>query len=361
MPRRFRAFVPILAGATLQERLIACAGALMGIGLTTVISGLAMHGAYLPTIVAPMGASAVLVFAVPTSPLAQPWPVIGGNTLSALVGVAASQCIDERAIAAAVGVALAIFVMSFTRSLHPPGGAAALTAVLGGSVVQAAGWQFPLVPVALNSILLVGVGLLAHKLSGRAYPHRPAPVAVNTHQTADPPARSRVGFREEDIDTALRVVHETFDVARADVAVLLREVELQAAVRASGPLRCGDIMARDIVKVAASDGVETARSLLTAHDLRVLPVIGDAGELVGIVGFRELMRADGPVAACATAAPTASIDDPALGLARVLTDGSSHAVVIVDGERRVVGLVTQTDLLAAMLQTLLRRAAAEAR
>jgi CBS domain-containing membrane protein len=361
MPRRIPAFVPILAGATLRERLIACAGALFGIGLTTVISGLVMHGAYLPTIVAPMGASAVLVFAVPTSPLAQPWSVIGGNTLSALVGVTASHYIDERAIAAAVAVSLAIFVMSFTRSLHPPGGAAALVAVLGGPVVQAAGWQFPLAPVALNSMLLVGVGLLAHKLSGRAYPHRPAPMTINTHQTDDPPAQLRVGFHEEDIDAALRVMHETFDVAREDVAVLLREVELQAAVRSAGPLRCGDIMARDVVKIAASDDVETARSLLTVHDIRVLPVIGDADELVGIVGFRELMLAGGPVAAHATTAPTASIDDPAIGLTRVLTDGSSHAVVIVDGERRVVGLVTQTDLLAAMLRTLSRRAAAYTR
>ena len=127
MPRWFRAFAPILAGATLQERLIACAGALFGIGLTTVICGLVIHGGdYLPTIVAPMGASAVLVFAVPTSPLAQPWSVIGGNTLSALIGVTASHCIDDRAIAAAVAVSLAILVMSVTRSLHPPGGAAAL-------------------------------------------------------------------------------------------------------------------------------------------------------------------------------------------------------------------------------------------
>jgi len=357
MPRQFRAFIPILAGATLHERLIACAGALFGIGMTMVISGLFIHGAYLPTIVAPMGASAVLVFAVPASPLAQPWSIIVGNTLSALVGVAASHYIDERAIAAAVAVSLAIVVMSFTRSLHPPGGAAALTAVIGGPVVQAAGWQFPLVPVALNSMLLVGIALLAHKLSGRAYPHWATPVTVNTHQTHDRPAQLRVGFFEEDIDNALRAMHETFDVTRDDVAVLLREVELQAAARASGPLCCGDIMARDVVKVAVSDDVETARSLLIVHNVRVLPVVGAAGQLAGIVGFRELMLADGPVAAVATTAETASIDDPALGLTRILANGA-HAVVIIDGARRVVGLVTQTDLLAAMIWTLSRGAAA---
>jgi CBS domain-containing membrane protein len=70
------------------------------------------------------------------------------------------------------------------------------------------------------------------------------------------------------------------------------------------------------------------------------------------------MLADGPVAACATTALTASIDDPAIGLAQILADGSSHAVVILDGRRRVVGVVTQTDLLAAMIRTLSRLAAA---
>ena len=139
--RRLRLFSPILAGATLRERLIACLGALLGIGLTGVISGyLFGQGPHLPLIVAPMGASAVLLFAVPSSPLAQPWSIIGGNTISALMGIVAAYLIHDPIIAIGVGVSLAIGAMSFTRCLHPPGGAAALTAVLGGPVV--AGWGF---------------------------------------------------------------------------------------------------------------------------------------------------------------------------------------------------------------------------
>ncbi len=89
------------------------------------------NGPHLPLIVAPIGASAVLLFAVPTSPLAQPWSIIGGNTISAFVGLAVTQFVDDPALAIGLGVALAIAAMSVTRSLHPPGGAAALTAVLG--------------------------------------------------------------------------------------------------------------------------------------------------------------------------------------------------------------------------------------
>lgn len=153
---------------------------------------------------APIGASAVLLFAVPSSPLAQPWPIVGGNSISALVGVTVALFVHDPVIASGVAVALAIAAMLFTRSLHPPGGAAALTAVLGGPAVLSFGFLFLLVPVALNSTILVALGLLFHRLSWRNYPHVHVP-AASTHGTADPPATKRVGFRPEDVDTALAV------------------------------------------------------------------------------------------------------------------------------------------------------------
>ena len=112
----FRLFVPILAGATLRERLLACIGATIGIALTGVISGLAMGGGpHVALLVAPMGASAVLLFAVPASPLAQPWSIIGGNSISALVGVTVAHFIHDPVFASGLAVALAIAAMSFTR------------------------------------------------------------------------------------------------------------------------------------------------------------------------------------------------------------------------------------------------------
>ena len=105
-------FKPILAGAHLPERLIACLGAVICIALTIIVcAGLPLAPADVPIIVAPLGASAVLVFAVPASPLAQPWPVIGGNILSTLVGVAAFHAIPNMTIAAGVAVGGAILLM----------------------------------------------------------------------------------------------------------------------------------------------------------------------------------------------------------------------------------------------------------
>lgn len=348
-----RIFKPILAGATLRDRLIACAGALIGICLTSMVCGrVASPGTYLPLIIAPMGASAVLLFAVPASPLAQPWSIIGGNTISALIGLGVAHVIGDPALAAGLAVSLAILVMSFTRCLHPPGGAAALSAVLGGPTVAAWGALYAFVPVALNSVILVVLGITFHRLAGRAYPHRPAPPVVNTHGTIDPPPQLRTGVRTEDVDAALRAMHETFDMSRDDVARLLREVELQAAIRASGELKCADIMSRDIIKVGLEDDVETVRSLLLTHKLRVLPVVDASGVLVGTVGLRELMLASGAIERWLSKGTTASATDPAVSLIPALTDGTSHAVVIIDADRRVQGLITQSDLLAAMLPTL---------
>ncbi|WP_214474836.1 HPP family protein [Mesorhizobium sp. dw_380] len=343
----FRLFVPILAGATLRERILACIGATIGIALTGVISGLAMGGGpHVALLVAPMGASAVLLFAVPASPLAQPWSIIGGNSISALVGVTVAHFVHDPVIASGLAVALAIAAMSFTRCLHPPGGAAALTAALGGPAVVSAGFLFPFVPVALNSTILVALGFLFHRLARRNYPHVAAP-AANSHGTADPPAQRRVGFRPEDIDAALTTLDETFDIDRNDLERLLRQVELQAMVRSHRTLLCGDIMSRDVVAVPEHATADEARRQLLDHNIRTLPVVDADARLVGAVGLRELTRAVDTVRGVMSTAGAALPDTPAMSLLPVLTDGRSHAVVIVDGERRILGLITQTDLLAA--------------
>lgn len=220
-------FRPLLAGARPIDRLVAGLGAALGIGLTILVcSQLPLHGADLPIIVAPLGASAVLIFAVPASPLAQPWSVVGGNILSSLVGVAAFQLIPDMMVAAGVAVGGAILLMSLLRCLHPPGGAAALTAVIGSHGIHAAGYGFAFAPVALNSIALVSLGMFFHRLSGHSYPHQPvAPPAVAAAE------RAAAGFHLVDIDQALAELPDSFDISRADLDLLLSRAEQHAQAR----------------------------------------------------------------------------------------------------------------------------------
>lgn len=354
----FRLFRPILAGATLRERLIACLGALAGITLTGLICGLVFgQGPHIPLIVAPMGASAVLLFAVPASPLAQPWSIIGGNTISAFMGVLAAHFIPNPVMAIGVGVSLAIAAMSLTRSLHPPGGAAALTALIGGPAVTSAGFLFPLFPVCVNSVILVALGIVFHKISRRNYPHVPVAAPVNAHGTADLPAPLRVGFTPEDVDAALVDLHETLDIDRADLDRLLREVELRALVRTRGDLTCGEVMSRDVVTIGIAGSAERARELLIAHNIRTLPVVDGGGQLAGTLGLRELtLHGEVGIGQVMSEARTARPDDPIVALASTLTDGRTHAVIVVDQDRRVLGIITQTDLLATLTRLLSAKA-----
>lgn len=222
-PDSSRIFAPLLAGASLRDRMVASVGALVGISLAGLICA-AMFPASMPWIIAPIGASAVLLFAVPASPLAQPWSIVGGNVISAIFGVVVAQSIGEPAFAAALAVATAILMMSLARCLHPPGGAVALSAVLGWPGFAGHVIDF-LIPVLLNSLILVGVGILFHRFSGHSYPHRTRPgegKAVLKEPT---------GLLMDDIDGALADLGETFDISREDLALLLARAEAHAAAR----------------------------------------------------------------------------------------------------------------------------------
>ncbi|OWQ97304.1 HPP family protein [Sphingopyxis bauzanensis] len=218
-------FRPLLAGARPGDRVIACLGAFAAIAGVAGASAVLLASMSSIWLVAPIGASAVLVFAVPASPLAQPWPVIGGNMLSALVGVAVAQVVSSPEVAAALAVALAIALMSLTRSLHPPGGAAALTAVIGESAIHALGWGFPFLIVGLNSLLLVIAAMAFHRLSGHSYPHRIRPSLMDT-STED-----RSPLDAEDIEAVLSDIGESFDIAPDDLVAIVRAVERRAANR----------------------------------------------------------------------------------------------------------------------------------
>lgn len=211
-----------MAGARLNDRLVACLGAGLGVFIAAV-AGLGIQNMWpaLPFLIAPIGASAVLVFAVPTSPLAQPWPVFGGNVLSAAVGVTVAHIIPDPLLAVGLAVALAILAMSLLRCLHPPSGAVAVTAIIGSDAVIAAGYMYPVTLVAANSAALVLAGYLFHRISGHSYPHR----------VSGSPAPLPAALLREDIELALAQTKETFDISPADLETLLMTAESFAAQR----------------------------------------------------------------------------------------------------------------------------------
>ena len=152
------------------ERLRACAGALVGLMLVFTLAKLLGELTGISEwLMASLGASALLVFALPASPMAQPWAVIAGNTLSALVGISIYLLIPEPLLAMPLAASLSILGMFVMRCLHPPAAAVALIVVLG----QITHYRYAFFPVMIDSVLLVLAGAAYSNLTGKRYPNRP--------------------------------------------------------------------------------------------------------------------------------------------------------------------------------------------
>lgn len=147
-------------------------GALVGMGVLAWMNGWLFSGTDLTLMIGSFGASAVLVYGAVRSPLAQPRNLVGGHVVSALVGVTAWLVLHHAPeLAAAVAVATAIAVMHLTRTLHPPGGATALIAVIGSDQIHNLGYWYVLVPATLGPLVLLLVGLVVNNIpESRRYP-----------------------------------------------------------------------------------------------------------------------------------------------------------------------------------------------
>jgi CBS domain-containing membrane protein len=154
-----------------SDVLISTLGGVVGIlGIFLVSDALFGHEIAV-TIVPSMGASAVLLFAAPHAPFSQPWNVVAGHLLSAVIGVACWRLIPHLAIAASVGVGLAIGAMYLARCLHPPGGATALAAVIGSAQLHALGFGYVLQPILFNVVVITLVAVVFNGLfNWRRYP-----------------------------------------------------------------------------------------------------------------------------------------------------------------------------------------------
>ena len=349
-----------------RERVRAFAGAAVGICVAGLVSGwLAQAGNLSPWLVAPIGASAVLVFAVPGSPLAQPWSVVGGNTVSALVGTACVLWIPNPVLSAAVAVGLAIALMFQLRCLHPPGGATALFAVM----THADQFQFAAFPILANSVLLVLAGIAYNTLTGRAYPHMQSAPGQSA-----PQAGAR--FSAADLDAALAHYNQVLDVSRDDLEALLHEAESAAYERKLGALRCADVMTRDPIAVEFGTPLADAWALMRKNAIKALPVTDKARRIAGIVTVADFMRhADldkhegigerlrglvRRLGVSHTEQPevvgqimtrqvrVASADRFLIEMVPVFSEGGHHHIPIIDADKRLVGILTQSDLVGAL-------------
>ncbi|RMQ43473.1 CBS domain containing membrane protein [Pseudomonas cichorii] len=364
---RLRSLWPAAHAIDAREKLRASVGAALGILLVAALAALWLQGAIAMqpgllamAIIAPIGASAVLVFAVPSSPLAQPWSVVGGNTIAALVGIACAKWIPDATLAAALAVSLAIAAMLATRCLHPPGGAAALLMVVTGCDR----FEYALNPVMLDSLLLVLAGVIYNNLTRRPWPH--------VQQVKSDSSASR--FSDADLDAALTHYNQVLDVSRDDLHALLERAEASAYQRKMGEIRCADVMSTTPIVARQEMSLREAWALMRRHRIKALPVIDRQRHLMGIVTVADFMkqidldahdgvswhlrallrqaRSKQPASIVGEIMTrkvrVASADRLLTDLVPVFSENGHRHVPIIDEQRHLVGIITQSDLIKAL-------------
>jgi CBS domain-containing membrane protein len=367
-----RGLLPEASSVSWSERFRSALGvvlglmAIIGLGLLVTSRG---YGA--PWIVASMGASAFLLFVLPSSPMAQPWAVIGGSCISALVGIICTRFVHDLALLIPLSVGLSILAMFALRSLHAPAAALALLIPLNGLVDV----QFVLFPVLGNSVLLVTCAMIYNSLTGKPYPHRPKPTVDSSPQEK----RDRK-IEDEEINTVLAKYNQVIDINKDDLANLISQVEHGAYQKKLQSMLCKNIMTTEVFFVAMNAPLDEAWNLLRNRRVKALPVIDGARRVLGIItledfiksaavdfhqsfgqrirgfmrtaipGLNSLPNAVGQV--MSKPVRVISEDRNMLDLAEIFCGDGHHHIPVINSERQLVGMITQSDFVKAIDQSI---------
>jgi CBS domain-containing membrane protein len=349
-----RSLGPALPRPAAPETLRAALGAGLALIVTNGVLGLVAPQAGAMLIIAPFGASAFLIFMVPSSPLAQPWSAVVGNSVSALVALGVLMLPLPGAVQGGLAVALAIPAMALVRAQHPPGGAVALVTVLMAVSGHAPGLAWVASPVALGSLVLALSGMGWAALTGRVYPFRTPAPSVTAHGTADAPPLRRLTPSPAVLAESLTQLRLAANIGVEDLARVIDRAEAASPDLTPGALHAQAIMSQDVVAVGPDTALPELAALFRAHGFKSLPVLDRQGHFLGLVRQVALVgRAEPDLTAADLAGPVASLppEAPLSALVTALADGGQEAVPILAGGH-LQGIVTRSDLIAALLHDL---------
>ncbi len=194
------------------EKLVAGIGGGLGILGTLWLSGVFLGADAAVLIVPSFGASAVLLFAVPHGTLSQPWNLLGGHLISAVVGVFCAQAIPDVLFAASAAVGAACLLMYYARCIHPPGGATALAAVIGGESIHSLGYGYVLTPILLNTLVILLLAVVINfPFRWRRYPMALSPSEADVSRDAYP------SIEHGDLVYAISQIDSIIDVSEQDL------------------------------------------------------------------------------------------------------------------------------------------------
>lgn len=203
----------IQTASSSDEQIIATIGGIISIIAVMTASYLMLGAEGAIAIVPSMGASTVLLFAVPHGTLSQPWAMVVGNLCSAAVGVSCALLIPNTIIAAGFAVGLAVGAMHLCRCIHPPGGATALVAVIGGDSIQQLGYSYLLMPVLINCLIILIVAIIFNSF----FAWRRYPISTMHYHPHTPAAGQTTPLTLESIQQGMREMGGIVDVAAEEL------------------------------------------------------------------------------------------------------------------------------------------------
>ncbi|WP_114416187.1 HPP family protein [Marinospirillum perlucidum] len=211
------------------EKLISITGVLVGLITIHEISSWYLEDSSSLLMIASMGATAILIFGMPHGALSQPWPVICGHMISAAIGVTLSRFFPSDWWTPSLAVALAMGSMHYLHSIHPPGGATAMVAVVGGEQIQEMGYQYLLTPVFMNVASLILVAIIFNSF----FPWRRYPVSLALISRTEPPLPKNFTAdpEPEDFDKALAELDSYRDITTEELHELYQQAKYQASLR----------------------------------------------------------------------------------------------------------------------------------
>jgi len=331
-------------------------------------------------LVASIGASIMLVFVLPNSPVSQPYALLTGHVISAAVGVSCAYLPFEIYINASLCIVACTFAMFLLDCIHPPAGATAMMPVIVGAEAVG-GYSYIVFPVLINMLILVALGIIFHRWwLAQEYPSRKLPDKDPLHQHDDLSPLARLGIDKTDLAESLKEFNAFLNVTDKDLVEIYGMAQQKAYTRRFGEIRCLDIMSKDVKTVTPDTELEEAWALLRLHKEKLLPVVDEHRNVIGIIslvdflkraglkhydGFAErLVRfikhdpkltrsgtTDKPKKVSqimATPAFTVNQHDLIATLVPVLSDKGLHHIPVTNDNNQVVGIVTQSDLIAAL-------------
>ncbi len=326
-----------------------------------------------PILIASMGASAVILYLVPGSTLAQPWPFVAGQLGSGAVGVLSALYVQDLALAAALAVAGSVGFMLFFRCLHPPGTATSLAPVLADDSIRAMAFDFVLQPLAFNVFFMLLFAVLINRwLLARPYPGMQA----NSKQLFSVPLLqlAKVGIRVSEVEQAVKEMDIYVDTTYSDISFILNHIENNRYKAVQGSVCCKDIMSANPLALEFGSDIEEAWEIMNQKNLKAIPVIDKARRVIGLVtrhdffkfidmsvynhfqdNFRAFIRKSMGISSqkpesvgqiMSHRVKVVQQDAHISELIPLMTNEGYDQVPIVNGEHRLVGMVYQTNLIA---------------